>query len=521
MIWCPRLPATLLLALLLLGSVPCVFSQTNPPPLRADTRLEGAALMEDLDILEQAYKTMHAGLYRYHSPAEMELQFAALRARLQNGATLSETYLALLEFATSIRCGHTYPNFYNQPKAVANALFTGTNRVPFEFRWLGERMVVSRNLSQNTNLAPGAEVLAINGVPARDVLHRLLQVARADGGNDAKRRALLEVQGLEWYEPFDIYYALCFPLRTPQFELSVRPFGAPAGVAVRVSPLSYAERLAKVRVSQEKLRSDDAVWTLSFLNDHTALLKMPTWALYNSKWDWRRFLAETVSNLDTHAQCRLIIDLRDNEGGLDVGNEIARHLIGKTIAANGMQRYIRFRTVPKNLIPYLDTWDWSFLDWTTNTFHPAFQPTGNAVYYRMNRFDDDQNGDVLAPLTPRFPGKVVVLMNSENSSATFQFEQLAQQNHLATLIGEPSGGSRRGINGGAFFFLNLPHSKIEMDLPLVATLPATPQPDAGLLPDQAVRPTPGGLASGTDEVLAAALKYLHAGKVGSLTPSSF
>jgi Peptidase family S41 len=149
------------------------------------------------------------------------------------------------------------------------------------------------------------------------------------------------------------------------------------------------------------------------------------------------------------------------------------------------------------------------LDWSTNTFNPTYQPSGNAVYYRMNRFDDDQNGDVLQTLAPRFDGKVVVLMNPVNSSATFQFEQLVQQNKLATLIGEPSGGSRRGINGGAFFFLNLLNSKIEMDLPLIATLPATQQPNAGLLPDKFVRITPKGLKTGNDEVIEAALKYLH------------
>ena len=511
---CQRAVAALLLSFYLLSAAPSGRSQTNTEPLRADTRIAGAGLLADLDILQQAYQTMHGGLYRYNTPAQIDLQFARLRERLQAGATLAETYCALLEFASGVRCGHTYPNFFNQPKAVGNALCTGTNRLPFEFRWLGDGMVISRNLSGDPALAPGTEVLAINGIPTRDVLQRLLTVARADGGNDAKRRALLAVQGLNRYEPFDIYYALYFPLRTPQFALSVRPFEAPAGRTVLVNPLSDAQRRTAMKVPPEKMAADDAVWTLSFLNDRTALLKMPTWALYNSKWDWQRFLADTFSNLNTHARCNLIIDLRDNEGGItDVGYEIARHLLRQNIATGGMHRYVRFRTVPKNLIPYLDTWDWGFLDWTTNTSKAAYQPAGNAVYYPLNRLDENQRSDVLLPLSPRFDGKVIVLMNAENSSATFLFEQIAQQNHLATLIGEPSGGSRRGINGGAFFFLNLPNSKIEMDLPLIATLPDMPQPDAGLLPDQAVSITPGGLASGTDEVLAAAIKSLNAGKI--------
>jgi Peptidase family S41 len=200
-------------------------------------------------------------------------------------------------------------------------------------------MFVSRNLSTNATLAPGTEVLAINGIPARDVLQRLMKVARADGDNDAKRRALLEVQGIDRYEPFDIYYALYFPLRTPQFELSVRDFGAATNSMVAVNPLSYAGRLAAIKVSPEKMKGDDAVWTLSFLNDCTALLKMPTWALYNSKWDWKGFLTETFSSLNSHAHCSLIIDLRDNEGGMDIGDMIIRHLIKKPTAVSAMKRY--------------------------------------------------------------------------------------------------------------------------------------------------------------------------------------
>ncbi len=466
-----------------------------------------------MDVLEHAYKTMHAGLFRYNTPAEMDLSFAALRERFQNGATLADAYIALAEFGAGIRCGHTYPNFYNQPKAIVEALLKGKNRLPFEFVWLDDRMIITRSLCTNATIRAGAEVLAINGFPTLQVLKRLMKLARADGSNDFKRRALLQLQGANRYETFDIYYALCFPmnkLHTTQYSLEVRPMGESSAVTISVDPLTYQERLASLRTPEEKLKGNGAVWDLSFLNDHTALLKMPTWALYNSKWDWQQFLEQSFTQLVAGHYSKLIIDLRDNEGGLSsVGDVILEHLIRADTSAGRFNRYVRFRAVPKDLVPHLDTWDWTFLDWGTNAIHPAYQPAGGAVYYRMTRFDDNATGDVLRPRFPRFEGKVAVLMNSENSSATFQFEQMAQENQLATLIGEPSGGNRRGINGGAFFFLNLPNSQIEMDLPLIASLPTTPQPDMGLLPDKAVHLTQKNLAAGADEVLAAALRFLH------------
>ena len=67
-------------------------------------------------------------------------------------------------------------------------------------------------------------------------------------------------------------------------------------------------------------------------------------------------------------------------------------------------------------------------------------------------------------MAPRYTGRVWVLVGADNSSATFEFAQVVQRNRLATLVGQPTGGNQRGINGGAFFFVRLPKSGIELDL---------------------------------------------------------
>jgi hypothetical protein len=493
-----------------------VFGQSNDSasrvikPLAADTQFEGTNLVEDIDILEHAFKSLHPGLYRYNTPAEIDLKFARLRDKLGKGATLSETYLELAGFGASIRCGHTYPNFFNQSESVVEALFKGKNRLPFEFVWLDGKMIVTRNLAAINPINAGSEVVAINGISTRTILDRLMKFTRADGSNDAKRRSYLQLQGMDRYDAFDIFYALCYPLVTPQFDLSLRDKTGLETKHLSVNPLSFEDRIAQIQKSLTALEDGDSpAWTLTFLDQQTAFLKMPSWVLYNSKWDWKTFLSQTFTNLAQHPDCALIIDLRNNVGGLsEPGDVIIRHLISHDPVWPSLQRFTRYRTAPRNLEPYLDTWDSSFLDWGTNAANPAFQTTGNAVYYRLTRYDDDSKGNVLHPLSPTFRGKVVVLMNAENSSATFQFEQMLQDNKLAKLIGEPSGGNRRGINGDAFIFLRLPNSKIEMDIPLVATFPGAPQPDAGLIPDRAANMTREGIAKGRDEILDAALKFL-------------
>lgn len=72
----------------------------------------------------------------------------------------------------------------------------------------------------------------------------------------------------------------------------------------------------------------------------------------------------------------------------------------------------------------------------------------------------------------------------------------------------PTGGSQRGINGGAFFFLRLPHSGIEMDMPLIGTFPPQALPDAGVTPDIMVTLTPFDIANQRDPELAAARTFV-------------
>lgn len=103
---------------------------------------------------------------------------------------------------------------------------------------------------------------------------------------------------------------------------------------------------------------------------------------------------------------------------------------------------------------------------------------------------------------------MAVLCDASNSSATFGFDQICKDNGLAILVGHTTGGNRRGINGGAFFFLQLPASRLETDLPLIASFPATPQPDAAIEPGIAVATTAKDIAAGRDPQMLAATRHI-------------
>lgn len=78
------------------------------------------------------------------------------------------------------------------------------------------------------------------------------------------------------------------------------------------------------------------------------------------------------------------------------------------------------------------------------------------------------------------------------------------------MVGQPTGGSRRGINGGAFFFLRLPGSGLEIDIPLIGYFPVSSQPDEGIIPDIAVTISASDLTRGIDAERNAALRLATA-----------
>jgi len=236
---------------------------------------------------------------------------------------------------------------------------------------------------------------------------------------------------------------------------------------------------------------------------------MPSWSVYNGGWDWRAWLEARLDAIATDGTAALIIDLRGNEGGLDCGNAILARLVDHEITPVMNARRVRARRVPDDIRPHVDTWDQRFYDWGDSASGPR-----SDGFYDLATSDRDANGGMtIRPAGKRFDGKVVVLTDASNSSATFGFAQTVKSARLATLIGQATGGNRRGINGGAFLFLRLPASGIEVDLPLIGYFPPDAQPDAGIVPDILVEDTALDIAAGFDRTMAVATQAIlgHAG----------
>lgn len=531
----PRLPtavvASLTLASLCAGplahpTLAQATSSTTAPtaqPATAPTVIPAADLQSDAQLLRRCLEAVHPGLHRYNTRAQFEQRFAELMQAFSRDRTRAEAFVELSRFTASIRCGHTFPNPYNQGKSAMAELTSGRTRLPFRFRWIDRRMIVTGVYPGAEPIAPGTEVIAINAAPAANILDALFPLARADGGNDAKRISQLELRGQDRYEIFDFFFAALFPTANERFELRLR---APTGEEITRTALAMSDadrKAAYDALDQSKTDEATPLWTLERRGDTVAYLRMPSWVTYHSKWDWKGSIRSIFDELAASNTPNLIIDLRGNEGGTGVGDEILARLITAPVPWSDNERFVRYVKTPPELRAALDTWDDSFHDRSKEILrpvdlaprHPGLAPGTTEGFYLLQETDDDGKPvteGLIQPIAPRYTGRVFVLVNAENSSATFSFAKMAQSLRAATLVGQPTGGNQRGINGGAYFFVRLPASRLEVDLPQIGYFPkpglAEPRPDAGVTPDVLVPLRAQDIATGRDAEMEAVLALI-------------
>jgi C-terminal processing protease CtpA/Prc len=164
---------------------------------------------------------------------------------------------------------------------------------------------------------------------------------------------------------------------------------------------------------------------------------------------------EYASWFDSLARRRtqvLIIDLRDNGGGLD---------------SNGSRLVAHLNRAP---FPYYDSIQ-------VNTLHPPapYQEFGALLApWRIERqvdgrllFTGHTGLGVQQPRTPTFTGEVVVLVNGGTFSAASEVAAVLAAQGRATFIGEEAGGAANGNTAGVTAHLTLPHSRIRVQVPMM------------------------------------------------------
>jgi C-terminal processing protease CtpA/Prc len=453
----------------------------------------------DAGILVQALRALHPALDKYNSPAEVEANFQQFETRAQAARTTSELYLAATALAASIRCGHTWTNVLNQQGDIKQQLLDAPDKLPLTMTLVEGRWLVLASAAPG--IAAGDEIVTIDGQTSAQVIARLMPYLRADGSSDGKRLRQLSHDRPD-YSMMDIIWPLLAAPVDGRYRLAIRR-GNGAVRVVDASAVTLAARKASLAAQGGTGISE--AWSLR-IEGQAAVMTLPTFSVYRNKFDWKQFFADSFAELKRRQVTRLVIDIRANEGGDGaIGLGLLGYLVKQPVNYVSDQSVTMYERVPYKLARFLDTWDYGFFDRTGMVDKISEGPQAGRYRFRPNA----SRQTLVTPQADRFEGKAWLLVGPENSSATFALAKLVKDTGAAVLVGQATGGNQRGLNAGQLTWVNLPHSGVAVDIPLLAASYRADTPDASVTPDIVLVPRFAPRAAGKDQEMEAALQAMR------------
>jgi hypothetical protein len=468
--------------------------QSSPAPVGFDPgkTYPAEALKEDLETLWSMLEEGHGGFDRYTPASELRKSFDAASGGLAGPMTEFDFYLRVLPLIAAIKDGHT--RLALSPGA-AEFLDAQPVFFPFGLRFLEDKIYIFRNLSSDETVKEGAELLAVNGTLAADIVPALLPLVPSDAGIRTRKLRLLEspayfgrLLSLKLGQP-ESYRLLTRTHQGGNVRETVVP-GIKGTDIARLITERYPDAVTERPVYELTFRGATAVLTVRSFSDDPGKGSRP----------YPEFLENAFRSLAEKKTPSLIIDLRGNGGGRDE--------YGKLLFAYVMDRpflYYAGLETKKNRYDLFRFTDESAKD--AEELARPLRKNSRGWYDVLGH----PNRGLQTPREPGFRGRVAILIDGGSFSATGETTSVFHFYKKAVFFGEECGSGYYGNTSGFMVMATLPNSRLRVRIPLVLyTMAVDGYPkDRGIVPEFPVAPTIGDILAGRDVVMEKALAYLE------------
>ncbi|QKZ11581.1 S41 family peptidase [Spirosoma sp. KUDC1026] len=428
----------LIVSLLCLG---LSFQLTVAQPLSPDQA------RADLTFLKRKLDQLHPGVGYYTPQARMEQLYDSLYNQLTAPVDYLSFFHHISPLVTSIKDGHTNLNHRR------NYIGKSTRYLPFFIRSVDDTYFISHNVSTDTTLRRGTELLTVNGRPVADIHAELMNAdhSGSDGDNSTGRRQWSLVQFADYYaswygwaDSVTITYRLANNSLTRQTRLACPTLDAFRST-VRLRYRNEIDRQPNLSVR--------VIDTLT----RTAVLRVSSFMGLKKRdpfqWAFNRRLKRAFRQLREENIQHLIVDMQGNGGGIVANSaELLRYWMPRKFAImeqEEMKRAARAELITRwNPLSALNF----SLRYKTDARGGFASRSGRHQYhpYKQNAFK----------------GKLYFLVNGASFSATTSVLAKTLDAGLGTFVGEASGSAYWGDFAGHFKTVTLPNSRIQVRIPL-------------------------------------------------------
>lgn len=488
----------LLLLLALLNAGFCL-AQTDSNH-RPDKTYTVADLREDLDVLHETLTEADPALYRYLSRQQVDAIFSADSASIT--APMTEDAFKrdiVIPTIVALRDLHfvVYPS-----EATENYLNEHGNYFPFDIRIVKDRAYIWRNMSADTGIADHGrtEILSINGVDIKTIVHKLESYIVVDGNSvTAKRTRDLE-------QSFRSYYGIVYG-RPASYSITVkggknksRHLEIPAATWSNIDELKnlrYPEKPELIGLNIPD-HSSTAVLMLRTFNPEQAGI---------TDERLQRFIDSSFRVIHDRKIKNLVLDLRGNYGGrMNYGGQVYSYLTDSPYKYIDRVELIFPHTFPSMIYTSLGR---TYLSNTYGMRYKKISANDSICIWETYQWTFQHP----AAETP-FMGKLYVLTDGYTFSTTgILCSMIRAYRNNTVFIGEETGGAYQGCSGN-LPNLVLPHTQLRIHFPIRKFVsPAIYHPeknkghlDRGILPDVEVSNTIKQLVNDEDAVMKKALQ---------------
>lgn len=435
----------------------------------APDAIPAAALRQDFAALYEGLQRAHYDLYANTPRAEYDAAYRRMRAEIDAPMTRLAAQVLFQRFVAFSEVAHARIDF---PGAEWEAFRAGGGRAfPLAVRIDDGRLFVTGNLSGVDAVAPGDEIMTLNGASAAAWIARVRQHVSADTDYLAYAQIDRLWPALLWLEGGAV----------ESYALTLRG-GDGVERSVAVPARTRAEMQAAAATLAPSLSIDITERVARVLPGGVAYLRPGIFLNYpgENMYDtapFHAFIDSAFADFISAGAHTLLIDLRDNPGG---DNSFSDHMIAWF--ADEPFRFtsdFRIRVSPETT--------------ASNAARRTAGDEGSISAQFSALYDGARNGDVVSFEIPyaepragrRFTGRVLVLINRRSFSNAVNVAAIIQDYGFGQILGEPT--SDLATTYGAMEQFSLPNTALMVGYPKAFILrPNGDTAVAGVTPDIAI-----------------------------------